>query len=597
LEVRPRGAARWGAVRPRLWGGPGHWRRQGRYLRGSVAASSRWGVVPFGGATHRAAPRPRLALVARPANNAPPLPLQAKLASMRRTIASRRDALEDLRLDRLSGVARAARGLARAIRQERKASARRAAAFDSDLSRKIDAAMLDNLAAGPGSVLSAIDAWQAASRGGGGGGGALPADGPDAWAPAWRALLLEARAALAAAKAAGGGLDAPRRGGGGGGGAGTWDDDELAAEVEALERAAAKRAAARAAREARRSEALARAVQLEAARQGSGGLLTGLEGGQVTGEDLIGDEEDEEDLGLSEDLGLLELEGQGGGGGGAGARRREQVAALARLEQALSRVDGAGEAAALREAMDKEAAERAAAAEREAAVRWARLRGDDDGLGVGRSLGAKRCLPHALFWPLTHGVIPPPRRAPHREARAQQEALRMASAFEAQLEELEAAAAAAEAVAGAGAAALGAAAAARAAQDAAATERAGGELLWDALGPLESGGSEEEGDGGLSPELLDLIGTLEGTDPSEATGSGRGPAASSSNGSGGGGGGGGGTVVGGAPQLSAAEAALQRELELLRRLEASLEASSGSGGGSGVSGAGEGSAKRRRKRR
>jgi hypothetical protein len=181
---------------------------------------------------------------------------------------------------------------------------------------------------------------------------------------------------------------------------------------------------------------------------------------------------------------------------------------------------------------------------------------------------------------------------PHRrEARERQEALRMATAFEAQLAELEAAAAAAEATASAGAAA-------RTEEQARAQrerERAGAEMLLDALAPLEAEGSG----GGLPPDLLELIGALERDPPGAPSArGGAGPAAPSSSGSNGNGGGGGGGPPA-PPQLSAAEAVLQRELELLQSLKAPSGLSGGGGGGGGgdAGGGGSGGGKRKKKRR
>jgi len=240
----------------------------------------------------------------------------------------------------LSEVARAARELARAIRQERRAAQRRSNMFDSDLSRRIDAAMLDSLAAGPGSVLSAIDDWQRVASGsksygvGRQGGGGGPAE--ERWALTWRALLQEARAALAAAQSAGTDLDQVRPGGGSG--AGTFEENDLAEEVEALERAAARRAAARAAKDAHRDALLQKAVAIEAAKQQGWGGGVGLPP-QQHGED--DEDENVEDLGLG-GMGLEEFEG-----GVRRQREREAAAALSRLEAALSKMDVAGEARAL----------------------------------------------------------------------------------------------------------------------------------------------------------------------------------------------------------------------------------------------------------
>ncbi len=333
-------------------------------------------------------------------NQTPPLPNpnpQRKLADMRRAIMAKRNDLEQLRLERLSDVARAAREVARAIRQERRAAQRRSNMYDSDLSRKIDAAMLDSLSAGPGSVLSAIDDFQRAAGGRSGSSSSAAAAAAlggkdDWWAPAWRGLLQEARAALAAAQLAGTDLDTLRAGGGGGGGSSgaivALAEDDLAAEVEALEKAAARRAAARAAKEARRERLLQQAVAIEQAKRllwkgdsadaaaAAAAGLTAEGAAQLSQEQQLplvdADEDDDEDL---DDLGLggIGLDDLERGRGNAAARRqreREAVAALSRLEEALSRVDVAAEGRGLAEEMARREAELSAMQQREAAARW-----------------------------------------------------------------------------------------------------------------------------------------------------------------------------------------------------------------------------------
>jgi hypothetical protein len=169
-----------------------------------------------------------------------------------------------------------------------------------------------------------------------------------------------------------------------------------------------------------------------------------------------------------------------------------------------------------------------------------------------------------------------PHHTPHRsEARAQQDAVRMASSFEAQLAELEAAADAADAAAAAGLSGLAADEERRRAA------ALGGAMLSEALSPdldLDLGG-----DPGMSADLLELIGALE---QDEAPGTSSGNESSSSNGSGNGNGSGSGSGSGSggtssssaagasaaAPggdggDTTAATAALEREVERLLKLQ------------------------------
>ncbi|GBF93591.1 DNA mismatch repair protein [Raphidocelis subcapitata] len=479
--------------------------------------------------------------------------LKRRVDGMRRAIAAGREELEETRLKSLAAVARAARAVARAVRDERRAAARRANAFDSELSRRLDAAMLDSLAAGPGSVLSAIEQWERLSAGGGGGGGGLApgAEGEDWWVPAWRGLLRDACDALAAAKAVGSDLD----GGSPASSASTWEEDDLARELEGLERTAARRAAARAAAAERRGETVRRAADIERAKQRL------WDGG-------AGDADLDEDLGLGMDLRELERQERlrlGGPQARARAQREsEATAALTRLEEALSKVDVASEARALREAQEREAAEARATAEREAAS---------------------------------------------RAARAQQEAARLASSFEQQLEELEAAAAAAEAVAADGLEAVQQQRQQdqkqqdqqqqqrRRRQDDAMAELLGGDMLRDALAPAGAfGASGGGGSGGgpldLPPDILELIGALEMDGPPPAAARGGNGTSSSS-------GGGAGAFLGAEAAGLLADAAW---LEGLEALPADGGNSSGGGSGSNTSGssssnASSGAAKRKKKRR
>ncbi|KIY99721.1 DNA mismatch repair protein MutS2 [Monoraphidium neglectum] len=446
--------------------------------------------------------------------------LERKLADMKRSLQAKRDALEQLRLDRLAAVAAAASAVAKAARDERRAARRRAGpggAFDTEFSRKLDSALLDNLSAGPGSVLSAIEDWQrvAAAPAGAPAGAAAAGKADEWWVPAWRGLLQDARAALAAARAVGVSLDGAGGGASGAGSVGgTWEEEELAAQVDALEAAAARRAAAKAAREARRGELLARAAAMEqasqdswAARDAASAAETLRQQRQADGRDgeaasslLDADEDEDEDLGLGLDLRELERQEAEAAAArrrtGAQARReREQAEALSRLEAALSKVDTAAEARAMQEALDREEAQQRRAMEREAAARAERERRD---------------------------------------------AIRVASSFEQQLAELEAAAAAAESVSRDGLAGL----AADQRDDRERQAQAQWQRLQEAAeGRPHAGGgvSGFDADLELPSELLELIGALEQPPAdSDAVGSSR-----SSSSSGGGGG-----VTGGALSAS-----------------------------------------------
>jgi len=161
------------------------------------------------------------------------------------------------------------------------------------------------------------------------------------------------------------------------------------------------------------------------------------------------------------------------------------------------------------------------------------------------------------------------REESQRAAQAQQEAVHIASAFESQLAELEAAAAAAEAVASAG---LSDVAASQ--QQQRRQEQAGAQLLSDVLLPdPDLGGGD---DLGMSADLLELIGALEQQDPEaeadfrssrknsgSSSSDGGAPASSSAAGAAQG-------VAAASSAVQAVEGALEREMELLQRLQVGL---------------------------